>query len=87
MGRVASQFLNPGLAIGFGIEGGFEATDGRWAVLQHLSGPTHPFRFELFEGNDSIHEAHLQCLLRAIAPAQKPDLPGFALSHHPCQKS
>ena len=34
MGGIARQFLQPGEAIGFGIECGLEATDGRGAVLQ-----------------------------------------------------
>ena len=85
MGGIAGQLLQPGEAIGFGVECGLEATDGRRAVLQHLPGPTHPLRLQLLQRHHGIDEPHLQSLLRAITAAEKPDFTCLALANHPRQ--
>ena len=79
---IAGQFLKASQAVGFGVEGGLQTPNRRRAVLHHLPSPAHPLRFELFEGHHGIHQSHLQGVLGAIAPTQKPNFPGFALTDH-----
>ena len=47
MGGLSGELLDAGQTVGFGIEGGLEATDGRRAVLLHLPGITKPLRLLL----------------------------------------
>ena len=85
MGGIAGQLLQPGESIGFSIECGLEATDGRGAVLEHLMGPTHPLSLKLLQRHHGIDQPHLQSLLGAITAAEKPDFTGLALADHPRQ--
>ena len=81
MRGLASQFLQSGHAIGFGVEGGLEAPDRCGAVLQHLPGPAHPLGLKLLQGHHSIHQPHRQRFIGTVLPAQEPDLACLALSH------
>ena len=85
MGGLSGKFLDARQTIGFGIESRLETTNRRGAVLEHLVGHSHPFGLELVQGNDSIHQAHVQGLIRAITAAEEPDLPSLALAHDSSQ--
>ena len=85
MGGLPSQLLKTSHAIGISIEGSFETSNRRWAVLEDFTGPVQPFVLQLRKGNNRIDQPHLQSLLGVVTTAKKPDFTGFALADQPGQ--
>ena len=47
-----------GYAVGFGVEGCFQATNRGWTVLQHLFAQRTPSASKLLERHHRIHQTH-----------------------------
>ncbi len=79
-GGIASEVEQTHLAVAIGIEGGFEAAESEGAVLEHLAAPDEGLGFEIGEGDDFVHEAHVERFLGVVLTAEIPDLSGFLLA-------
>jgi len=79
-GGIAGEVEEAHLAIAIGIEGGFEAAESERAVLEHLAAPGEGLGLEIGEGDDFVHEAHVERFLGVVLTAEIPDLPGFLLA-------
>ncbi len=79
-GRIPGEVEEAHLAVAVGVEGGFEAAESQRAVLEHFAAPDEGLGFEVSEGNDFVHEAHVERFLGVVLTAEIPDLTGFLLA-------
>lgn len=79
-GGVAGEVEETHLTVAVGIQGGFEAAEGQGAVLEHLAAPDEGLGLKIGEGDDFVHEAHVERFLGIVLAAEIPDLPGFLLA-------
>src|SRR4051812_5529906 len=78
---VVGQLLDSGKAVLGRVEACLEEPQRERRELEHLAAPGHSLLLELLERHDTVHEPHLDRLLRRVLPAQEPDLLGLLRAH------
>src|SRR5215218_375277 len=75
--RVVGELLDAGVAVLLRVEAGLHEPQRKGGKGKHLAAPLHRRRLQLLQRHDRVDQPHLQRLLRAVLPAQKPDLLGL----------
>src|SRR6195256_3334407 len=76
-GGVAGELLDARQAVGVGVEGRLEQSEGQRAHLEDAPAPGDGLLLEAVEGHHLVDEAHPQGLLGVVLLAEEPDLPGL----------
>src|SRR5258708_809158 len=83
--RISGELLHPRLSVQNRIEGAFQKSERKRALLEHFLAPLHGLGFQISEWHYRVDESHLERLLRIVLPTEIPDLPRPLLSDDRCQ--
>src|SRR5262249_18080216 len=79
--RLEAERAQSAQLLGIGVERALGDRDGGGAALLQLRAPAVDFLIQPLRRDDGIDQAHVIGVLRAVAPAKIPDLPGPLLAN------
>src|SRR4051794_32854146 len=74
--RVVGELLDAGVAVLVRVEARLDQPQREGGEREHLAAPLHRLLLEAVQGDDRVHEAHVQRLMRVVLAAQQPELLG-----------